>query len=81
MEFPGDPGLRVGHETVYQSIYVYPRGELNRELAVHLRSGRQVRRRRGRREMRGKIIGAVPIGQRPHEVQGLLVPGHHEGTW
>ncbi len=79
VEFPGDPGMRVSHETVYQSIYVYPRGELKRELAAHLRSGRQVRRRRGRREMRGKIIGAVPIGQRPPEVQGRLVPGHHEG--
>ena len=28
--------------------------------------------------MRGKIIGAVPIGARPPEVQGRLVPGHHE---
>jgi transposase, IS30 family len=76
---PDDPGMRVSHETIYQSIYLYPRGGLKRELQAHLRSGRQVRRRRGRREMRGKIIGAVPIGQRPPEVQGRLVPGHHEG--
>jgi transposase, IS30 family len=79
VEFPDDPGMRVSHETVYQSIYVYPRGGLKRELAASLRSGRGTRRRRGRREMRGKIIGAVPIGQRPPEVQGRLVPGHHEG--
>ena len=38
-----------------------------------------MRRRRGRREARGKIIGAVPIGQRPPEAEGRLVPGHHEG--
>jgi transposase, IS30 family len=38
-----------------------------------------VRRRRGRREVRGTIIGAVPIGQRPPEAEGPLVPGHHEG--
>lgn len=78
--FPGDPAMRVSRETIYQSIYVYPRGELRRELRAHLRSGRGVRQRRGsRREMRGKITGAVPIGQRPAEAQGRLVPGHHEG--
>jgi transposase, IS30 family len=76
---PGDPAMRVSHETIYQSIYVYPRGELRRELTACLRSGRAVRRRRGRREMRGRIVGAVPIGQRPPEVEGRLVPGHHEG--
>ena len=79
MLHPGDPAMRVSHETIYQSIYVYPRGELRRELKACLRTGREVRRRRGRREIRGKIIGAVPIGQRPPEAEGRLVPGHHEG--
>jgi transposase, IS30 family len=76
---PDDPAMRVSHETIYQSIYVYPRGGLKRELAASLRSGRDTRRRRGRRETRGKIIGAVPIGARPPEAEGRLVPGHHEG--
>jgi IS30 family transposase len=76
---PGDPAMRVSHETIYQSIYVYPRGGLRRELQACLRTGRAARRRRGRREMRGRIVGAVPIGQRPPEVEGRLVPGHHEG--
>ena len=76
---PDDPAMRVSHETIYQSIYLYPRGGLKRELQACLRSGRGTRRRRGRREMSGKIIGAVPIGARPPEVQGQLVPGHHEG--
>jgi IS30 family transposase len=77
--YPGDPSMRVSHEAVYQSIYVYPRGELKRELRACLRSGRSSRRPRGRRDGRGKIIGAVPIGQRPAEAEGRLVPGHHEG--
>jgi transposase, IS30 family len=77
--YPDDPAMRVSHESIYQSIYLYPRGELKRELRACLRSGRDVRRRRGRREMRGRIIGAVPIGQRPPEAEGRLVPGHHEG--
>jgi IS30 family transposase len=77
--YPDDPAMRVSHETIYQSIYVYPRGELRRELKACLRSGRAVRRRRGGRETRGGIVGAVPIGQRPPEVEGRLMPGHHEG--
>jgi IS30 family transposase len=79
MKFPGDPSMQASHETIYQSIYVYPRGELKRELQACLRSGRALRRARGRREARGTIIGAVPIGQRPPEAEGRLVPGHHEG--
>jgi IS30 family transposase len=77
--YPGEAAMQVSHETIYQSIYVYPRGGLRRELAACLRTGRAVRRRRGRRETRGKIIDAVPIGQRPPEAEGRLVPGHHEG--
>ena len=76
---PDDPSMRVSHETVYQSIYVYPRGELRKELKACLRTGRGARRPRGRRERRGRIVGAVPIGQRPPEAEGRLVPGHHEG--
>jgi IS30 family transposase len=79
VDYPGDPAMRVSHETIYQSIYLYPRGELRKELRACLRSGRAARRPRGRRERRGKIIGAVPIGQRPPEAEGRLVPGHHEG--
>jgi transposase, IS30 family len=77
--YPGDPEMQVSHETIYQSLYVYPRGELRRELQASLRTGRQLRKTRGRQETRGKIVGAVPIGQRPPEVEGRLVPGHHEG--
>jgi transposase, IS30 family len=77
--YPDDPSMRVSHETIYQSIYVYPRGELGRELKASLRTGRSARKPRGRRELRGKIVNAVPIGQRPAEAEGRLVPGHHEG--
>lgn len=79
MLYPDDPSMQVSHETIYRSLYIYPRGELRRELKACLRTGRQARRPRGRREMRGKITGAVPIGQRPAEAEGRLVPGHHEG--
>jgi transposase, IS30 family len=79
MAHPGNPAMRVSHETIYQSIYVYPRGELRRELKACLRTGRDLRVRRGRRPARSSIVDAVPIGQRPPEAEGRLVPGHHEG--
>jgi IS30 family transposase len=77
--FPDNPRMRVSHESIYQSIYLYPRGEVARELRAHLRSGRTVRKPRGRRDGRGHITGAVSIAERPEEVEGRQVPGHHEG--
>jgi transposase, IS30 family len=78
--YPGEAAMQVSHETIYQSIYVYPRGQLRRELRACLRTGRAVRRRRGVRPRSwDRIVGAVPIGQRPAEAEGRLVPGHHEG--
>src|SRR5580700_12210480 len=41
MLYPDDPAMRVSHETIYQSLYVYPRGGLRRELQACLRSGRE----------------------------------------
>ena len=80
VDYPDDPAMRASHETIYQSIYIYPRGGLRKELKASLRTGRARRRPRGRgAEARGRIIGAVPIGQRPPEAEGRLVPGHHEG--
>src|SRR5215470_929441 len=49
IEFPGDPMMRVSHETIYQALYVQGRGELRRELARCLRTGRAKRRARGSR--------------------------------
>ncbi len=77
--YPGQADMSISHESIYQSIYVYPRGGLRRELQASLRSGRAIRRRRGSRRGWDRIVGAVPIGERPAEVEGRLVPGHHEG--
>ncbi len=76
---PHEKAMQISYETIYQSIYVYPRGELRRELKASLRSGRAVRRSRGQRSRRGQIEGLVPIADRPPEVQDRVVPGHHEG--
>ena len=78
-EFADNPGMQVSPETIYQSLFVYPRGGLKRELQAALRTGRAVRKRRGGREVRGTIPNAVSIHERPEDVEGRLVPGHHEG--
>jgi IS30 family transposase len=79
LEYPGDPTMRVSHETIYQSLFVQGRGELRRELARCLRSGRTVRRPRGRVEKRGRLPGMVMIADRPPEVDDRAMPGHWEG--
>jgi IS30 family transposase len=78
-EFPGDAEMRVSHETIYKSLYVQGRGELRRELARCLRTGRAQRKTRGRSEKRGRIPDMVMISERPAEVEDRAVPGHWEG--
>jgi IS30 family transposase len=78
-EHPGDPMMQVSHETIYQSLYVQGRGELRRELARCLRTGRAARRPRRPADDRGKIPGKVMISERPAEAADRAVPGHWEG--
>ena len=79
LDFPDVPTMRTSHETIYQSLFVQGRGELRRELARRLRSGRTKRRPQGIVEKRGKIPDMVIISERPAEVEGRAVPGHWEG--
>ena len=75
---PDDDGMRVSHETIYQSLFVQTRGELRRELTEHLRTKRGARKPRTGVRRRG-LLGVVPISERPAEAEDRAVPGHWEG--
>lgn len=82
-EFPADPEMSVHQETIYRFIYLQPRGELKREVAAALRSGRAMRRpqKHGRSTGQGQIPDMVSIHDRPPVdlEDGTRIPGHWEG--
>ncbi|MFJ7949880.1 IS30 family transposase [Streptomyces sp. NPDC096354] len=80
-EFPDRPEMHVVHETIYQALYVQGRGELRREVAQALRSGRVRRKPRRQAQQRQPRFSTpmVMISERPAEAEHRAVPGHWEG--
>ena len=78
-DFPDELEMRVSHETIYQALYVQGRGQLRRELATALRTGRTLRKSQGRQQTGTRIRDMVMITDRPAEVEDRAVPGHWEG--
>jgi transposase, IS30 family len=70
----------VSHETIYNAIYLHPRGELKRELIACLRHHNQVRKPRSRgADRRSQIPDMQSIHIRPPEVEDRTIPGNWEG--
>jgi len=83
-EYPDDEDMRISHETIYDHVYVLPRGSLRKELIRALRREHKYRRKASRAtgtpaETRGKIAGMLSIEERPKAVEDRIVPGHWEG--
>jgi IS30 family transposase len=83
IKYPIDMEMRISHESIYQYIYVLPRGELKETLIKGLRQEHKYRRnqRKGLKteETRGKIANMLSIEERPAEIADRTVPGHWEG--
>ncbi len=82
-EHPNEEGKRISHETIYRSLFIQARGVLKKELLVHLRATRSIRRSRHatlKRSGIGEFNDAVSIRDRPAEVEDRAVPGHWEGV-
>lgn len=78
--YPEQAERRVSHETIYNALYVLPRGELRTDLLSCLRQGRSGRKPRSRgQDRRGQIADMTSLHVRPPEVEDRLIPGHWEG--
>ena len=78
----GDERYQVSHETIYRSLFVQARSVLKKELLLHLRSQRTMRRpgaKKWQGDARGQIKDMVSIRERPASVEDRAVPGHWEG--
>ena len=81
-EHPDDENKRVSHETIYRSLFIQARGVLKKELLVHLRATRSIRRSRYatlKRSGLGQIKDTISIRERLADVEDRAVPGHWEG--
>ena len=72
--------IHLCHETIYQAIYVIPKGKLRTETIALLRFGHNKRRPRSRgNDRRGRIPDMTSIDLRLVDIAERLVPGHWEG--
>ena len=80
--YPDEEHSQVSDETLYRSLFIQARGALKKELLVHLRRTRGMRRSRHhtqKTEDHGRIKDTISIRERPALVEERAVPGHWEG--
>ncbi|MBK6714297.1 MAG: IS30 family transposase [Burkholderiales bacterium] len=72
----------VSHETIYQAVYLVPRGELRTELIAQLRRSHAKRmpRARGTNRKGGNIVNLVLLIERPAEADSGWYPATGRAT-
>ncbi|PXW23493.1 UNVERIFIED_CONTAM: hypothetical protein DES50_1441 [Williamsia faeni] len=72
--------MRISPETIYQSLYVFPKGELKAEVKRCLRTGRTIRKPHRQSDGRRHLVPEeLLIANRPPELKDRAVPGDWEG--
>src|SRR5271169_3528223 len=80
-EFGVDAAMRISHESIYRDLYMPSRKVFDASMFHRLRSGRSIRRPRGKKRShgRGQIRNMISIRERPTEADTRVVAGHWEG--
>ena len=82
--YPGDASRQVSHETIYRTLYIQSRGALKKELLVHLRRTRAMRRSRHHTQKtgdHGRIKDTVSISERPAGAEDRAVQVTGKAIW
>jgi len=80
--FPENKVMHISYESIYKTLYIQSRGALKKALQRHLRTQRVMRQSKQfstKGSVRGGIIDAVSIHDRPKEADDRVIPGHWEG--
>jgi len=77
--YPDNMTMQISHTSIYAYLYVYPRGELKKQLIKQLRRKHKNRRPHKKRAKTCPIQDFIAIDQRPPEVNDRKIFGHWEG--
>jgi IS30 family transposase len=77
--YPDNKEFHVCTETIYQALYVYPRGGLQREVKKVLRTGRTARKPHSGMVRQPRHPQMVNIVERSEDIEQRLLPGDWEG--
>jgi len=79
LDFPDDEHMRISPETIYQSLYVFPRGEMKKQVKASLRRRRDTRKPRTAATGKQIVPRELLIANRPPEIADRAIPGDWEG--